>query len=154
MSEHLEEAVNELKRADHMIFVSLKYTRTCDVIKNIVERLMNCFDFTYDYLIEQLKEKKAIGDIPNIKSAKVDLLRDYFKDNKDFLDFYNFYIRLRKINKADFTRSQEFRRHVTLTAVLDDGVTVELNIDSIHDYYLKTKSFVDFSVNFINPVEH
>ena len=39
MEESLRNALSELKRAEHSLFVSLKYTRTVDVIKHIVERL-------------------------------------------------------------------------------------------------------------------
>ena len=38
------DADEELKRADHMIYVTLKYTRTADVIHNILKRLINAFD--------------------------------------------------------------------------------------------------------------
>jgi hypothetical protein len=153
MSELLEEAINELKRADHMIFVSLKYTRTVDVIKNIVERLIACYDATFDYLLDYLKEIKKIDEIPEVRAKKLDMLRDYFKENKDFNDFIDFYLLMRRINKAEFTRRQEFRRHVTMTVILEGDGIVELNIDVIHEYYLKTKAFVDFAVAIIAPKE-
>ncbi len=153
MSEFFEEAVDELKRADHMIFVSLKYTRTCDVIKNIVERLINCFDFTFDYLIEHLKETHVVTEVPPARTKKVELLSDHFRNNAAFQEFMQFYLLLRRINKSEFTRRQEFRRHVTMSVILEDGALVELNIDSIHEYYLKTKSFVDFAHDMIVPKE-
>ncbi len=152
MSELLEEAINELKRADHMIFVSLKYTRTVDVIKNIVERLISCYDATFDYLLDYLKETKKIDEIPEVRAKKLDVLREYFKNNVEFNDFIEFYLLMRRINKAEFTRRQEFRRHVTMTVILD-SVVIELNIDVIHEYYLKTKAFVDFAVAIVTPKE-
>ncbi len=153
MSEYLEEAIGELKRADHLIYVSLKYTRTVDVIKNILERLISCFDFTFDYFVEYLKESKKIDEIPQSRTKKVDIMKDYFRENSTFQDYIEFYLTLRKINKADFTRKQEFRRHVTMTAILEDDRLVEIDIDLIHDYYLKTKAFVDFAINIVNPKE-
>jgi hypothetical protein len=153
MNERLEEAVNELKRADHMIFVSLKYTRTVDVIKNILERLITCFDATFDYIVEYLKDSKKIEAVPATRSKKIDVLREYFKSNGDFQEFIDFYLSLRKINKAEFTRRQEFRRHVTMSALLEDGRITELNIDVIHDYYLKTKAFIDLAVAIVSPKE-
>ena len=153
MSEFLEEAVGELKRADHLIYVSLKYTRTVDVIKNILERLITCFDFTFDYLLENLKENKKIDEIPSARTKKVDVVKMYFSNNKEIQDYIEFYLLLRRINKADFTRRQEFRRHVTMSAILEDDRIVELNIDVIHDYYLKTKAFVDLAISFVSPKE-
>jgi hypothetical protein len=153
MSERLEEAIGELKRADHMIYVSLKYTRTVDVIKNILERLISCSDFTFDYLVEHLKETKKIEELPVARTKKMEVLTDYFKNSSEFMEYLDFYLLLRKIDKANFTRRQEFRRHVTMTAILDDNKIVELNIDSIHEYYNKTKAFVDFAITFVSPKE-
>ena len=151
MSEFLEAAIGELKRADHLIYVSLKYTRTVDVIKNIIERLILCFDSTFDYLVEYLKESKKIEELPQTRSKKIEVLKKYFQNSSEFNDFIEFYFTLRKIDQASFTRRQEFRRHVTMSAILDDKNIIEINIDSIHEYYLKAKAFVDFSIALISP---
>lgn len=153
MNEKLEEAVGELKRADHMIFVSLKYTRTVDVIKNILERLVLCFDSAFDALVEYLKEIKKTEEVPKTRSRRIDILKEYFKDDNSFIDYLNFYLSLRKLNKAKFTRRQEFRRHVTMSIILEDGGIVDLDIDLISDYYDKTKSFVDFVMGFTKEEE-
>ncbi len=153
MNEFLEGAVGELKRADHMLYVSLKYTRTVDVIKNILERLISCFDFTFEYLVWHLKETKAIEEMPFARAKKIEVLKHYFQSNTEFIDYIDFYLLLRKIDQANFTRRQEFRRHVTMSAILEKNRVIELNIDSIHDYYDKTKAFVDFAIAYSNPKE-
>ena len=38
MDDLVEGAKEELKRADHSIYITLKYTRTVDVIKNIIKQ--------------------------------------------------------------------------------------------------------------------
>ena len=153
MNEFLQEAVGELKRADHMIYVSLKYTRTVDVIKNILERLILCYDCVFDFLVDYLKEEKKIEELPIARAKKVDVLKKYFANNKDFIENIDFYLLLRKIDKANFTKRQEFRRHVTMSVILEDSGLIELNIDSIHDYYMKTKAFLDFAQNFTSKKE-
>lgn len=153
MSEVLEEAIGELKRADHMIYVSLKYTRTVDVIKNILERLISCFDFAFEYMVIHLKETNKIEEIPAARAKKMEVLKHFFKNNPEFTDYIDFYLLLRKIDQASFTRRQEFRRHVTMSAILEDKRIVELNIDSIHEYYNKTKAFVDFAIAYSRPKE-
>lgn len=148
MNELLEQAIDELKRADHMIFVSLKYTRTVDVIKNILERLISGFDFAFDCLVNHLRETKKIAETPKTRSRRIEILKDYFNDNKEFNEYLDFYYFIRKINKAEFTRRQEFRRHVTMDVVLDDGRMIGLGIDMINDYYDKTKLFIEFVIEF------
>jgi uncharacterized alkaline shock family protein YloU len=47
---------------------------------------------------------------------------------------------LNKVDKAKFKRSQEFRRHVTMTADVDKQ-DIDINIDIITDYFEKIKEF-------------
>ena len=53
----VQDANNELKRADHMLYISLKYTRTCDVMQNIIKRLIAAFDFGIEAMLDDLNNK-------------------------------------------------------------------------------------------------
>jgi hypothetical protein len=140
MSEYLEEAKEELKRADHLIFVSLKYTRTCDVIKHVIDRLINCIDFSFTALLEHLKEQGKIDEVPKAPIPKADLAKKLFPDDELIMEFAEFFKRLRKISKADFSRECEFRRHVAMTVVVDNEI-IKIDIDIITDYFKRTKDF-------------
>ena len=48
----IPEAKEELKRADHLLYVTLKYTRTADVIKNTIHRLLNAIDYAIIFSLE------------------------------------------------------------------------------------------------------
>ena len=50
-------ADDELKRADHMIYVTLKYTRTADVIQNIIKRLTNAYEFSILETLNKLNKE-------------------------------------------------------------------------------------------------
>ncbi len=143
MNEYLDEARQELKRVDHLVYVSLKYTRTVDVIKSVVERLINAFDFALLELLNYLKEKKKIKEIPQSPGLKADLIEKNFH-NQELNSYISFYLMLRKISRAQYTKREEYRRHVTMIASLDNGETVELNIDILKEDYDKTKQFLDF----------
>ena len=118
MLEALENAKGEIKRSDHLIYVSLKYTRTVDVLKSIIKRLINAFDYSLDCLLKFAQDQKQIKDLPKLPIAKVETVRSIFNDPQlnELLDFY---ILLRKLDKADYESSQEYRRHVTMTAFVD-----------------------------------
>ena len=143
MSETFQHAQEEMKRADHLMFVSLKYTRTVDVLKSIVERLINAFDFSFEAYFEKLKKEKKIMDIPSIPKVKVDVLKNLFEHDEVLHNFLRLYLLLRKINKADFSRAREYRRHLTMTALLEDA-EIEITIDIIYDYFEKTKEFLEY----------
>ncbi len=152
MNESLQSAVQELKRADHSIAVSLKYTRTVDVIKSIIERLINTIAFDLDALLNHAKANKKIADIPAIPRLKVEHVKKIYAEDKMIVDFCDFYLLLRRIDKAKFGRAQEYRRHVTMTAHLEGGESVEVTIDIISDYFERTKEFLNYTSRLIHGV--
>jgi len=141
MNPNLEDAYEELKRADHLLYVSLKYTRTVDIIKSIVERLINLFDFSLEALLSMLKDHNVISSIPKSPGLRANIVFDYYKNDEVMREFFQFYQLLRAISRAEFQRSSEFRRHVKMTAMLDNG-NVEIDIDKISEYYQKSRVFI------------
>lgn len=150
MKESFDEAVQELKRVDHLFWVSLKYTRTVDVIKHVIDRLINCFGFGLEALLKYAKEKKLVTAIPENAGLRCDLLRKTFPDNLQLIDYINFYTKLRKLSKAEYAKREEFRRHVTMIATIDKGEIVEVSIDVLKEYYEDTRGFVSFVKKIIN----
>ena len=144
MKESFDEAVQELKRVEHLFWVILKYTRTVDVIKNMIERLINCIGFGLEALLKYAMEKKLVTSIPTNAGLRCELLKKTFPDNAELIDYVNFYTKLRKLSKAEYTRREEFRRHVTMIATIDKGEIVEVNIDTLKEDYEKTKNFIAF----------
>ena len=144
------EAKEELKRADHLLYVSLKYTRTVDVIKSIIDRLIASIDLSMDFLLEIAKEKKRLKEeIPTNVGLKAELLQRVYEDPR-LAEMIVFFITLRKINRAEYKRSNEFRRHVTMTAITESGIIL-INLDVIKEYYERTVDYVKYSDELINP---
>ncbi len=145
----MDEAREELKRADHLLYVSLKYTRTVDVIKSLIERLLNGLNIAIDRLLKHAKEKKRIKDTPENHGLKCELVRKTYNDEK-ISDMIRFTMMLRKISKADYKRSNEYRRHVTMTAITDSGI-VNITLDVIKEYYDRTTDYIDYVDGMLNP---
>lgn len=143
MKEALDNARQELKRVDHLFWVSLKYTRTVDVIRNVVQRLINVFDFGLDSVLKHAKENKLVKEIPKNSGLKCELLKETFPKNEELIGYVNFYLKLRKILNAEYTKKEEYRRHVTMTVDID-GEKIGVDIDLLREYYEKSKQFVNF----------
>ncbi len=143
MREALENAIQELKRVDHLFWVSLKYTRTVDVIRNTVQRLVNVFDFGLDSVLKHAKEDKLVEEVPKIPGQKCDLLKKIFPDNNKLLEYVKLYVKLRKILNSEYSKREEYRRHVTMTVVVE-GETIDVDIDLLKEYYEKSKEFIHF----------
>ena len=144
LDENMHDAISELKRADHSIAVSLKYTRTVDVIKSIIERLINTISFVFETLIDRAIEEGKIEKTPLVARQKTELIRKLYPEDKFLKEIIDFYFTLRKILKSKFSRRQEFRRHVTMTADLEEGKQIEVTIDIITDYFNKVRELIDY----------
>ena len=139
----IEEAKEELKRADHLIFVSLKYTRTMDVLESIVKRLIKSLEFGLEGLLLWLHKRKKIKEIPNTYKSKIEVLRRSFSKDKVIQDLLKFYSFLIRVDRARHERKSEFRKGVALIAIDELGdVIEEVNIEKVKDYYLKTIEFL------------
>lgn len=133
-----EGAREELKRADHSLYVSLKYTRTVDIMKAIIKRLINAFDLASLELLEFLKIKKKIKHVPAITLQRAELVKEKFKHLSEHIQFYFF---LRSIDKAEYAKREEYRKNVTLIAFVD-GKRLEINVEKLHNFYQKTAEYV------------
>src|SRR3989344_7207589 len=138
-SENIENAASQLKRADHLLYVTLKYTRTVDVIKSIIKRLISAFDFGVEEMLEKAKDKKRIRSIPKSPIEKIELVKKIIKD-KRMKEYIKFYYLLREIDKAQFKAREEYRKHVTLVTS-----KMEVDVEKVKEYYEKTNEFVEFS---------
>ncbi|MFT4343236.1 MAG: hypothetical protein ACMXYE_00645 [Candidatus Woesearchaeota archaeon] len=140
MKESLYNADQELKRAEHLLYVSLKYTRTGDVIKSLVMRLIASFEYTIKGMLIKQEQDGAIDSIPERPFMQVTLIKKLYSDDKIVCDFMDFYILLRKISREAGNSTSEFRRNLTLSVPID-GKTIEITIDIAGDYYHKTVEF-------------
>ena len=88
---------DEFKRADHLLFVSLKYTKTTDVIKNIIERWKSTIDLCLETLLLRAKRTKKIKEIPSTPLARAEIVLNVYKDKivKDTVDLYLFFSKMR-----------------------------------------------------------
>lgn len=146
----LEQSKKELNRADHLLFVSLKYTRTVDVLKSLIERLISSMAFSNHALLLHLKDNKKLSVVPELPRSQIEIVKKEFANDKNIFNFIDFYLLLRKLDKAEYARSSEFRRHVTMTASVE-GKKVEITIDIITDYYNKAKEYLNYVANIIKP---
>ena len=143
MKEALDNARDELKRVDHLFYVSLKYTRTADMMRHMIERLINAFSFGVDSLLKYAKEKKKISSLPDNPAMKCSLLLRTFAGD-DLRNQINLYLMLRKIIRCEYSKREEFRRHVTMTCMMDKGEVIEVNIDVLKGYYDAARAFINY----------
>ncbi|MGV8151306.1 MAG: hypothetical protein ACP5NV_06285 [Candidatus Woesearchaeota archaeon] len=139
MDEAIDNAVEELKRVDHSIFVSLKYTRTVDILENILTRMVDCYENLFLALLKYAKDHKMVGDIPATPKERVTLIKDVYKE-QEIHDNIDLYLLLKAMIKANFSRENEYRRHVAMRAIIAGREEI-ININIISRYYEFLTSF-------------
>ncbi|MBT3395477.1 hypothetical protein HOA59_02720 [archaeon] len=130
-------AKEELKRVDHLFYVSLKYTRTCDVIRNIIKRLISSYDYAISAILEHYESEGKISSIPPSEKIRAELVLKLRRKDREFIGHY---LLLRKIIDADFERKSEYRKHVTLIAKFDEDY--EVDVIKVMEYFKKTDEYV------------
>lgn len=139
----MDNIIKEKISADHLLYVSLKYTKTCDVIVNLLLRWRNMIDMAMDVLVERSKKKKKWKSVPNAPRAKlVQLKKLYSKvpEVSETLELYEFF---RDIEKLDKVRENEFRKGVNLK-VTYKGDIVNVNLDKLAEYSETLERFISY----------
>ena len=140
MEESLSDAAEEVKRAEHLFYVSLKYTRTVDVIRSLIDRFISTFDHGMLSLLKYAEKKKKIKEIPSSPISKCEVLGKVYQD-MDIQKYIDRYLLFRKLMRAPYTKREEYRRHVTMTSQIDDE-EIETNIDTLKEDYDRTMDFL------------
>jgi hypothetical protein len=152
MNEYLLEAREELKRLEHIIYVSLKYTRTTDVIINALNRLLSVYDLIIEAYLEDAKTKGLITSLPKSPALRGTRLGEMHPEDKELQRFMCFYAFLKTFLKTPYTKREEFRRHVTVIVDLGN-CSAEADIDSLTNYEKFVRRFLVYAYRQIEGIK-
>ncbi|MBI5072464.1 hypothetical protein HZA99_01460 [Candidatus Woesearchaeota archaeon] len=143
MRDQLEEAYEELKRVDHLIYVSLKYTRTTDVLKNVIERMIATSECMMNAVAEHAKQTGKVKTFPIQPMMKCKELKRLYGTEQELNDFLEMYILLKTLSRAEYNSINEYRRHVTLIAQLEEG-EYHVHIDKVTEFYKNLRRYMEY----------
>ena len=126
----ITEILKEKTSADHLLYVSMKYTKTCDVILNLIARWKSMMDISFDAIILKAFEDGALKQMPESPKQKIEFLKLYFKKQKALQESIPLYIFFKRIPDTKKTREGEFRKNVNLKIIELNGVT-DINMDKL-----------------------
>jgi hypothetical protein len=149
MPEILEKIMKEKTSADHLLYVSMKYTKTCDVMINLLKRWKIMMDYAFEGLLEKAKKKKMIKTIPTAPKLKVDALKSIFEDNPEILKAIELYEMFKLIDALKKSRENEFRKGVCLR-VAYKWQEVVINLDMLKEYSEILERFINYTKLFLS----
>ena len=144
----IEELIQEKISADHLLYVSLKYTKTCDVILNLILRWRKMIETGIDGILERAKKKKKILSVPLNPIGKIEAVKKLFKKDKEFLEVISTYEMFRKIEELKKERIGEFRKNVALK-ILYRGKEININLDQLKIYAEMLEKFISTTKQFL-----
>jgi hypothetical protein len=144
----MEEIIQEKISADHLLYVSLKYTKTCDVIKNLIIRWRIMIEKSIEEILVHAKKKKKLSNIPSSPVGKIEEVRKIFKKDKAFQKVIDEYIMFRKIEELRCDRIGEFRKNVNLR-VYYQGKEININLEKLKEYAGMLETFINTTKQFL-----
>jgi hypothetical protein len=137
-NEDEDKAAKELRRIDHLLFVTLKYTRTVDVIRSILQKYLNTIGFRVKDHYEFLFEKGKIKEVPIAPVMRIKRLEVIYPKDEKIKVMVDFFIQLKAVLNDDYRAKEEYRKNVTLVTK-----EREVNIPILKEYVNDVKAFVE-----------
>lgn len=137
----MERIIQEKISADHLLYVSLKYTKTADVMLNLITRWRSMIEMSITRMLEQAKKKKIISSIPTAPKLKIDKVLEIYKKNKEITEAINLYEFFKRVENSEKLRENEFRKNVTLK-ILDRGEWISIDMDKLKIYAAILERFI------------
>lgn len=144
----MEDIIQEKISADHLLYVSLKYTKTCDVMINLILRWRKMIETSIESILKHAKKKKKIASIAPSPLGKIEQARKLFKKDKNFQEVIDIYEMFRKIEDLRKERIGEFRKNVTLK-VIYQGKEININLEQLKEYADKLEKFISMTKQFL-----
>jgi hypothetical protein len=144
----MQKIEKEMKSAQHLLYVSLKYTKTCDVILNLIHRWQQMIEISIDTMLEKAKKKKLIKEIPAAPIPKIGLALQLFKKEELVVKTINLYSFFRRINNFQQFREHEFRKNVALRVVTEEKEIV-IDMDKMKEWQALLENFIKFTRTYI-----
>jgi len=139
----MDNVIKEKISADHLLYVSLKYTKTCDVIINLLFRWKVMIEMAMEELIKKAKKNKKWKPVPEAPRAKLVQLKKIYADEFIVFETLKIYEMFRDLEKLDKIRENEFRKGVNLK-VTYEGKLVNINLDKLKEYSDLLEKFISY----------
>ena len=142
MNENKYNIIVDLKRVlnsvEHMIYVSCKFTRTCEMLYSAIGALAQAyekfFELGFEYFLTEAELEKY-QDIPFLEKMRI--LSQYFKHNGIHIDLGDYKL-LKQLLLNEYESVGEYRKNLAIVFYLDDG-EMQINLLKLTEFYKNLK---------------
>ena len=137
-----EEIIKEKTSADHLMYVSLKYTKTCDVILNLIARWKSLIEISFDAILQKGCDDGAIACMHNTPKQRIEFMKKYFSKDEAIQKVIPLYILFKRVPGLKKVRSGEFRKNVNLKVTVTPTRNIDINMERLGLYYDTVEAFM------------
>jgi hypothetical protein len=139
----MEKIIKEKISADHLLYVSLKYTKTCDVIINLLLRWKIMIELGMEHLVKDAKKAKKWKAVAAAPRAELVQLKKIYANDPMISKTLELYELFRDVEKLEKVRENEFRKGVNLK-VTYKGEIININLDKLKEYSQILEKFISY----------
>jgi len=139
----MDDVIKEKISADHLLYVSLKYTKTCDVIINLLLRWKIMIELGMARLVEKLKKQKKWKPVPDAPRARLVQLKRIYVGVSPVAETLELYELFRDIEALEKVRENEFRKGVNLKVFYKEK-EINVNLDKLKEYSEILERFISY----------
>ncbi len=145
----MEDIIKEKISADHLLYVSLKYTKTCDVIMNLILRWRKMIETSVNVILEHALETKKIKAIPASPLGRLDEAKKLLNKDANFQKTLDTFEMFRKVEELKKERIGEFRKNVCLK-INYKNEEISVNLEKLKEYAEMLEKFISSTKQFIS----
>ena len=145
----MEDIIKEKISADHLLYVSLKYTKTCDVIMNLILRWRKMIETSINAILEYALETKKIKEMPTSPLGKIDEVKKLLSKDANFKKTLDTFEMFRKVEELKKERIGEFRKNVCLK-ISYKNEEINVNLEKLKEYAEMLEKFISSTKQFLN----
>ena len=133
--QHLIELKRQLNSIEHMIYVSCKFTRTTEMLRKVMETIVQGYEQFFSVAYSTFIGDEDLG-VTNIQH-KIQMLSDSLASRGISVDLSDYFL-LKRLLMSDFDKIGEYRKNLCMVSYID-GDEYVINMTKLLDFYSSLK---------------
>lgn len=134
--EYLIELKRHLNSIEHMIYVSCKFTRTTEMLRKVMETIVQGYEQFFAVAYHMLV-KDEINQFSSIQH-KIQLLTETLASRGIDVDLTDYFL-LKKLLLSEFDCIGEYRKNLCMVSYIDDEEYI-INMSKLLEFYTSLKT--------------
>lgn len=130
--ELLRELRRHLNSIEHMIYVSCKFTRTTEMLRKVMDTIVNTYEYFFGVAYELLVDAKQDAYTSNVHD-KIQLLNEALGSRGIHVDLSDYFL-LKRLLLSEFDSIGEYRKNLCMVSYID-GEEYVINMSKLLEFY-------------------